>query len=408
MADNPNAEIVAVGTEILLGEITDSNSVYIARQLRDIGVNLYYMTTVGDNLGRIADAVAAALERADIVITTGGLGPTVDDMTRQAVAEALGKPLEFHQSLYDSIAERFRGFGVSMTENNRQQAYLPQAATLIENPVGTAPSFLVESARGVVISLPGVPREMTYLMQNAVLPYLLQRYRLGIILARILRTAGIGESSLDHLIGKDMLNEGNPSVGLAAHHGAVDVRITAKAENRERATALLDAMQARLQQQIGEHIFGTDDTTLEAVVLEQVRRHTVRIKLIEAGLSGVISRRLEDAGEGLDAAYFPSPAAACKAYGIDPGSKTIKESACAIAKSESQQAANDIAVVVLSEPGLSESADSEQGSAIAIAAADSLRYRVYGFGAGARLAGEWLSRWGLANVWRLLKEAYGG
>ncbi len=407
MADNPNAEIVAVGTEILLGEITDSNSVYIARQLRDIGVNLYYMTTVGDNLGRIADAVAAALERADIVITTGGLGPTVDDMTRQAVAEALGKPLEFHQSLYDSIAERFRGFGVSMTENNRQQAYLPQAATLIENPVGTAPSFLVESARGVVISLPGVPREMTYLMQNAVLPYLLQRYRLGIILARILRTAGIGESSLDHLIGSDILNEGNPSVGLAAHHGAVDVRITAKAENRERATALLDAMQARLQRTIGEHIFGTDDATLEAVVLEQVRRHTVRLKLIEAGLPGVISRRLEDAGEGLDAAYFPSPAAACQAYGIDPGSKTIKESACAIAKSESQQAANDIAVVVFSEPGLSESADSEQGSAIAIAAADRLRYRVYGFGAGARLAEEWLARWGLANVWRLLKEEYG-
>ena len=140
MPDNPNAEIIAIGTELLLGEITDTNSVFMARQLRDIGVNMYFMTTVGDNLGRITDAISAALDRAEIVITSGGLGPTVDDMTRQAVADAVASPLEFHQSLYDGIAERFRGFGSKMTENNRQQAYLPQGAILVENPVGTAPT----------------------------------------------------------------------------------------------------------------------------------------------------------------------------------------------------------------------------------------------------------------------------
>ena len=177
MPDNPNAEIIAVGTELLLGEITDTNSVFMARKLRDIGVNVFFMSTVGDNLGRIAAAIALALDRAEIVITSGGLGPTVDDMTRQAVAQALDLPLEFHQSLYDGIAERFRGFGSEMTENNRQQAYLPKGAILIENPVGTAPAFIAESPRGAVISLPGVPREMKYLMRESVEPYLLRKYQ---------------------------------------------------------------------------------------------------------------------------------------------------------------------------------------------------------------------------------------
>ena len=146
-----------------------------------------------------------------------------------------------------AIEDRFRGFGVEMTANNRQQAYLPECATLIENPVGTAPAFLVESARGLVISLPGVPREMKYLVSESVIPHLLRKYELGVIVARTLRTAGIGESSLDDKIGRDILNERNPSVGLAAHHGAVDVRITAKADSRSNAVSLLDDMQERLE-----------------------------------------------------------------------------------------------------------------------------------------------------------------
>ena len=256
MPDHPNAEIIAIGTEILLGEITDTNSVFMARRLRDIGVNVFFMTTVGDNLKRIADAINAALDRAEIVITCGGLGPTVDDMTRQAVADATHRQLEFHQSLYDAIAERFRGFGVNMTANNRRQAFLPQTATAIENPVGTAPAFAVETERGMVVSLPGVPREMKFLMSSAVVPYLLQKYDLGIIVARTLRTAGIGESSLDSKIGAAILSAGNPSVGLAAHHGSVDVRITAKADTRRKALQLLDEMQAKLNAKISEHVYG--------------------------------------------------------------------------------------------------------------------------------------------------------
>ena len=350
MPDNPNAEIIAIGTELLLGEITDTNSVFMARQLRDIGMNIYFMTTVGDNLGRITDAMSAALDRAEIVITTGGLGPTVDDMTRQAVADAVDRPLVFHQSLYDGIAERFRGFGSKMTENNRQQAYLPEAAILVENPVGTAPAFIVESNRGVVISLPGVPREMKFLMTEAVLPYLLRKYQLGIIVARILRTAGIGESSLDDHIGKEILSETNPSVGLAAHHGSVDIRVTAKAESSEEAAYMLDQMQARLEARIGEHIYGTDHATLEDIVWQQVEKHRLRVHVIEAGLPGVISASWGDDSESLSSTQYNDPHQLYNLYSVNEAEVSLGEFAIDIAKRDRQTRGTDASIVVLSYP----------------------------------------------------------
>ena len=407
MPDSPNAEIVAIGTEILLGEITDTNSVYLARQLRDIGVNVFFMTTVGDNLGRIADAISAALERAEIVITTGGLGPTVDDMTRQAVADAFDRPLEYHASLYQSIEERFQGFGVKMTANNRQQAYLPKCAALIENPVGTAPAFLVESERGLVISLPGVPREMKFLMTESVVPRLLQRYELGVIVARTLRTAGIGESSLDDKIGKDILNERNPSVGLAAHHGAVDVRITAKAESRSSALELLDAMQARLEARIGDEIFGVDDATLEGVVWNHLRESNSTIHVTEAGLPGVISDAWNADSARLRRRYYDDPIQVFDHFDATPGGAKLTEFAARIAALIREREGVDASVVVLSYPNLDENADVEQGSAIAISTAAQTRFRGYGFGARSSLAREWISRWGLASLWRMLKEERG-
>lgn len=402
MPDNTNAELIAIGTELLLGEITDTNSVYLARQLRDIGVNLFFMTTVGDNLLRISSAISDALDRAEIVITTGGLGPTVDDMTRQAVADAVGAPLVFHQSLYDVIAERFRGFGSAMTANNRQQAWLPEAAILIENPVGTAPSFIVESPRGVVISLPGVPREMKYLMRESVVPWLLQKYQLGVIVARTLRTAGIGESALDDQIGAELLSERNPSVGLAAHHGCVDVRITAKAADRETAQQLLDEMQVKLHARIGEHIFGSDDDTLEEVVWRQLAQRGDVVHVVEAGLPGVISAGCKSANSRLNLQQFASPVDLFAALAQDPRSMSMAELAVEIAQRSRQQLNAAASIVVLCTPDLDESPDVEQGSAVAVATEESVRFRAYGFGARSSLAREWISRWGLANLWRQL------
>ena len=273
---------------------------------------------------------------------------------------------------------------------------------MIENPVGTAPSFIVESARGVVISLPGVPREMKYLMRESVVPWLLRKYQLGVIVARTLRTAGIGESALDDQIGAELLSERNPSVGLAAHHGCVDVRITAKASNRESAQKLLDAMQARLQARIGQHIFGRDDDTLEEVVWRQLAQRGGMVHVVEAGLPGVISSGWKSANSRLNLQQYDSPVDLFAALAEDSRSMSLAELAVEIAQRSRKQMQAAASIVVLCTPDLDESPDIEQGSAVAVATADSVRFRAYGFGARSSLAREWISRWGLANLWRQL------
>ena len=405
MTDNPNAEIIAIGTELLLGEITDTNSVFMARALRDIGVNVYFMTTVGDNLQRIVDAIDLALNRAQVIITCGGLGPTVDDMTRQAIAMATDRELVFQQDLYDTIAERFQGFGVKMTNNNRQQAFLPAGAKVIENPVGTAPSFIVETDRGVVISLPGVPREMKFLMNSSVVPYLLETYDLGVIIARTLKTAGIGESSLDDKIGTEILSQSNPTVGLAAHHGSVDVRITAKAESQTIAVAMIDEMQSALEARIGSYIYGIDEMTLEDVVLNFLQKHDLKISVIEAGLPNAIISKLNDQALYTQSDILSHPKDAYEKYDIDQ-SITLKDCASQIAEHIYKTDGVSASIVILSYPEIDESADIEQASAIAIMTGDTPRYRVYGFGGKSNLAQDWIPRWGMSTLWRMLKEQY--
>ncbi|MES0344817.1 MAG: competence/damage-inducible protein A, partial [Anaerolineales bacterium] len=189
------AEIITIGTELLLGELVDTNTRYIARALREIGLDLYRTSTVGDNIDRIAEEVQASMQRADAVITTGGLGPTIDDPTREGIAKACGVETIFVPELWQQIEERFSGFGSVPTENNRRQAYIPAGSIPIENSVGTAPGFIVETDHSVVISMPGVPAEMQHLLVNDVIPYLKQRLGLkSIIKSRIVRTSGIGES----------------------------------------------------------------------------------------------------------------------------------------------------------------------------------------------------------------------
>jgi competence/damage-inducible protein CinA-like protein len=288
----PSAEIITIGTEILLGEILDTNARYLAKTLREAGIDLYRKTTVGDNAVRIAQAIRQAMERSDIIITTGGLGPTVDDPTREAVALALGVENEFRPDLWEQIQARFQRFGRIPTENNRKQAYVPQGALAVENPVGTAPSFIVENANQAILALPGVPREMEYLMQHAILPYLRQRFQLtAVIKTRTLHTAGVGESQIDDRI-DDLERLSNPSVGLAAHSGQVDVRITVKADSEARANDLMLPVEAELRQRLGSWIYGADEETLEQVALRQVQLKGWTLAVVEAGLNGELVRRL--------------------------------------------------------------------------------------------------------------------
>ncbi len=296
----PTAEIITIGTEILLGEIVDTNARYIARKLRDAGIDLYRKTTVGDNAHRIAQAIQQAMERSEIIITTGGLGPTVDDPTREAVALALGVETEFREELWEQIQRRFRRFGRPPTENNRRQAYVPKGAIAIENPVGTAPVFIVECENcATIIALPGVPSEMQYMLTNKILPYLKERYHLtGIIKARVLHTASVGESQIDELVG-DLERLNNPTIGLAAHSGQVDVRITAKADTEAKADEMIQEIEAEVRKRLGASIYGADDESLEKVALQNMQKHGWSLAVIESGMGGELIHRLAVAAQSL-------------------------------------------------------------------------------------------------------------
>lgn len=292
----PSAEILTIGTELLLGEIVDTNTQYLARQLRETGIDLYYTSTVGDNEGRIAEAVRHALTRSQVLICTGGLGPTVDDVTREGIARALGVGLEFKEELWQQIQERFARFNRQPTENNKRQAHLPAGARVLVNEVGTAPAFLIESGESVIISLPGVPGEMKHIIEQGVLPYLEKRFGRGpVIRTRILHIAGIGESQIDEKIA-DLEKLANPTVGLAAHPGIVDVRLTAKAESAERAQEMLGELEAQARERLGDWVYGADDETLGRVVLNEVASKKKTLAVIEKGLDGAVIKALTGQG----------------------------------------------------------------------------------------------------------------
>jgi competence/damage-inducible protein CinA-like protein len=297
-----SAEIITIGTEILLGEIVDTNAATLARSLRLAGINLFRKTSVGDNPARIAAILQEALSRVQVIITTGGLGPTVDDPTREAVALALGVDLEFRPELWDQILERFQRYGRQPTENNRKQAYIPRGSQALENPVGTAPCFIAtvsgEQEEKVIISLPGVPREMEYLLEKDVIPFLVKRFTLtGTIKTRVLHTAGTGESQIDSLIG-DLEQLSNPTVGLAAHSGQVDVRITARADSEAEADLLIAPVEADLRKRLGKWVYGADEDSLEGAAMQALARRGWTLAAAEANTGGELLERLFACKEG--------------------------------------------------------------------------------------------------------------
>lgn len=288
-----SAEIITIGTEILLGEIVDTNTRYIAQQLRGLGIDLYRTTTIGDNQERIAKAIQDSMHRADIVITTGGLGPTVDDPTREAVAKAVGVKTEFREELWQQIAITYSRYGRGApTENQKRQAYVPQGSLGVPNPVGTAPCFIVETARNTIISLPGVPNEMEVILHEAIIPHLQNKFKLDeIIKIRVIHTSGLGEGSLDEKIA-DLETLSNPTVGLAAHTGVVDIRITAKARNEAQALAMIAEIEAQVRERLGIIVFGVDDDRLERVVLDLLARRGLTITIIESVPDGILAHKI--------------------------------------------------------------------------------------------------------------------
>ncbi len=287
------AEIIAVGTEILLGDLVDTNSVYLAEQLRGIGVHLHLNTAVGDNLQRLTAAIAEAHERANIVITSGGLGPTVDDLTREAVAAVAGVPLVYSQELMNQIEAIFTQRGFTMSPNNRKQAYIPEGAVPIENPVGTAPCFIVKDDRSVIIVLPGVPRELKFLVESRVLPYLRREFSLGdFIRVRVLKTCALGESHVDHLIHDLFESSRNPTIAVLAHPGQVDVRLTAKGSDSGEVAGMLDDLEAQIRHRVGAALYGYGNDTVEGVVGRMLRERNKTLAVLESNTGGALAARL--------------------------------------------------------------------------------------------------------------------
>jgi len=288
----PSAEIITIGTEILLGEIVDTNTRYIARTLRGMGVDIYRTITIGDNTERIAEAIRNSMHRADIVITTGGLGPTVDDPTREAVAKAADVELEFREDLWEQVVAIISRYGRKPSENQKRQAYVPKGALAIPNPVGTAPCFIVETERNAVVSLPGVPNEMEHILHESVIPYLQKRFNLDeIIKIRVLHCAGLGEGMIDEQIA-ELETLSNPTVGLAAHTGVVDIRIAAKAKSEAEADRMIADIEHKIREQLGDVVFGVDEDRLEEVVLNAVAKRGWTLVAVESGLDGLLARKL--------------------------------------------------------------------------------------------------------------------
>lgn len=294
------AEIISVGTELLLGTINDTNAQYLAQRLTSLGIDCYHISQVGDNLGRIVEVLARAWDRSDLTITTGGLGPTADDLTREAIAALLGETPTVVPNLEESLRAFFSRRDIRMPEQNLKQATVIPSADIIPNPLGTAPGWWTrgESAQGArsIVSMPGVPFEMKRMWEREVEPELLKVTR-SIIVSRTLKTLGLGESTVEEMVA-DLMEGTNPTLAPYAKSDGVHLRITAKAEDREAATALIDEVDSRIRERLGLAVYGTDGSTPASVVADLLQSREIDVALLEVGdvARGLLAPALSPSG----------------------------------------------------------------------------------------------------------------
>lgn len=294
------AEIISIGTEILLGEILDTNSQYIASRLPALGIDLYYTSVAGDNLGRLAEVIGRAWERSDLVLTTGGLGPTEDDLTREAIAQALGEELTIDPELERELREFFARRGVEMSERNVKQAALIPSARPIPNPRGTAPGWWVEPGRQagrrdvrVIVAMPGPPTEMQRMWEAEVAPELERRRPGAVLVVRTLKTTGLREATLDEMV-SPLLKSSNPSMGVYARADGIQLRIAAKAASTEEARRLIEPVEQEARRILGSAVWGADDDTLAGAVGAMLRRRDLTLATMESCTGGLLASTITD------------------------------------------------------------------------------------------------------------------
>jgi nicotinamide-nucleotide amidase len=287
------AEILSIGTEILLGEIVDTNASFIAARLPAIGVDLYFKAVVGDNLERLTETIGRARERSDVVICTGGLGPTEDDLTREAICAVLGEGPHVDTELEAALRSFFERRGYAMPERNVKQCWLIPSARALPNPRGTAPGWWVERDGKIIVAMPGPPTEMSRMWENEVEPELRKRASGSILVTHTLKTAGIGEGTVDEMV-SPLLKSTNPSIGIYARADGVHLRIAAKAPDEQRAWSLIRPVEEEARRILGPAIWGAGDDTFESVVGGMMLERGVTLATMESCTGGLLASTVTD------------------------------------------------------------------------------------------------------------------
>ncbi|MBR2743573.1 MAG: competence/damage-inducible protein A [Clostridia bacterium] len=289
-----SAELISIGTELLLGNILNTNAKYISEKLSQMGIDVYYQTTVGDNPDRLERALELAKSRADIIITTGGLGPTYDDLSKETIARNFGRKLVMHEPSRARIEGFFKKIKREMTPNNLKQALMPEGSVIFENKMGTAPGCAVEDDNGkIAIMLPGPPREMTTMFENSVVDYLSQ-FCDSIIASKTIYTAGIGESTLEDRLYDMMTTSTNPTIAPYAKEGECILRVTAKCKTKEEAERLIDEAIEKVRERVGDYIYGVDVGTIENAIVKLLKEKGLRAAFAESCTGGLIAKRITD------------------------------------------------------------------------------------------------------------------
>ncbi len=358
------AEILSIGTELLLGQIVDTNANFLAQQLPPLGVDLFYVSQVGDNLQRLAQAFAQALARSDVIITSGGLGPTEDDLTREAIAEVLHEQPRVIPDLERDLREFFARRGRTMPERNVKQATLIPSAQPLPNPIGTAPGWWVEHDGKVIASMPGVPHEMHKMWEDQVQLRLARRITGGgVIVSRTLKLAGIGESHAEEAVG-ELTRSTNPTLATYAKSDGIHLRLTAKADSRAEAETLLDNFEPSVRARVDEWVYGGENDAFPAVVGALLRQRGLKLATAESATGGQLASLITEAPGASDyfvAGYVAYSAAAKAALGVPSDilrqyGTVAEETTQALARAARQSAGAEVAVATTGNagPGASE------------------------------------------------------
>ena len=315
------AEIISVGTELLLGEITDTNASYLAGQLPLLGIDLYWISQVGDNRIRLVEVLKRAWQRSDLILITGGLGPTEDDLTRETIAEMLGEELRIDPVSEQRIRERFARRGIKMVPSNIKQAAVISSAEAISNARGTAPGWWIEKDGHILVAMPGPPREMHHMWHTEILRRLRQRATGAIIFSKTVKVYGFPEGTVDDMV-SSLLSSANPTLGVYAKPDGIHLRFTAKAKSQQQAEEMVARGETKVRSIFGEAIWGTDDDTLASTVGHVLAEKGLSLAVMEYCTGGLLTATISDAADV--SAYFKGGLVACSkealiAYGVDSG-----------------------------------------------------------------------------------------